>query len=167
MAETLTFWRERPEANSSRRDFMTRLRFTLAASALARRSRGPVQQGIPFRNKPEEITPGVASWYATTCGGCSSGCALLAKTRDGRPIKIEGNAESRLFGGGACAAGQATVLSLYDPDRARGPVWRGQATTWEAIDKEIQPRLTAAAQGRVVLLSATITSPSTRALLAE
>jgi Fe-S-cluster-containing dehydrogenase component len=167
MAETLTFWRERPEADSSRRDFLTRLGFTLAASALAGCSRGPVQQAIPFLNKPEEITPGVASWYATTCGGCSSGCALLAKTRDGRPIKIEGNAESRLFGGGACAAGQATVLSLYDPDRARGPVWRGQATTWEAIDKEIQPRLTAAAQRRVVLLSATITSPSTRALIAE
>ena len=101
MAETLTFWRERPEADGSRRDFLTRLGFTLAASALAGCSRGPVQQAIPFLNKPEEITPGVASWYATTCGGCSSACALVAKTRDGRPIKIEGNAESRLFGGGA------------------------------------------------------------------
>jgi len=167
MAETLTFWRERPEADGSRRDFLTRLGFTLAASALAGCSRGPVQQAIPFLNKPEEITPGVASWYATTCGGCSSACALLAKTRDGRPIKIEGNAESRLFGGGACAAGQATVLSLYDPDRARGPQWRGQPTTWAAIDREIQPRLNAAARRRVVLLSGTITSPSTRALIAE
>jgi Fe-S-cluster-containing dehydrogenase component/anaerobic selenocysteine-containing dehydrogenase len=167
MAEPLTFWRERPEVDHSRRDFLTRIGFTLAASALAGCSRGPVQQAIPFLNKPEEITPGVASWYATTCGGCSSACALLAKTRDGRPIKIEGNAESRLFGGGACAAGQATVLSLYDPDRARGPLWRGQAATWDAIDKEIQPRLTAAAQRRVVLLSGTITSPSTRALIAE
>jgi molybdopterin-containing oxidoreductase family iron-sulfur binding subunit len=167
MAEPLTFWRERPEADTTRRDFLTRIGFTLAASALAGCSRGPVQQAIPFLNKPEEITPGVASWYATTCGGCSSACALLAKTRDGRPIKIEGNAESRLFGGGACAAGQATVLSLYDPDRARGPVWRGDATTWDAIDKEIQPRLAAAAERRVVLLSGTITSPSTRALIAE
>jgi len=167
MAEPLTFWRERPAADGSRRDFLTRLGFTLAASALAGCSRGPVQQAIPFLNKPEEITPGVASWYATTCGGCSSACALLAKTRDGRPIKIEGNAESRLFGGGACAAGQATVLSLYDPDRARGPLWRGDTTTWEAIDKEIQPRLAAAAERRVVLLSGTITGPSTRALIAE
>ena len=167
MAEKLTFWRERPETDGSRRDFLTRIGFTLAASALAGCSRGPVQQAIPFLNKPEEITPGVASWYATTCSGCSSACALLAKTRDGRPIKIEGNAESRLFGGGTCAAGQATVLSLYDPDRARGPQWRGQPTTWDAIDTEIRPRLTAAARRRVVLLSGTITSPSTRALIAE
>jgi molybdopterin-containing oxidoreductase family iron-sulfur binding subunit len=167
MAEPLTFWRERPEADTSRRDFLTRIGFTLAASALAGCSRGPVQQAIPFLNKPEEITPGVASWYATTCGGCSSACALLAKTRDGRPIKMEGNAESGLFGGGACAAGQATVLSLYDPDRARGPLWLGDPTTWAAIDREIQPRLAAAAQRRIVLLSGTITSPSTRALIAE
>jgi Fe-S-cluster-containing dehydrogenase component len=167
MADSLTFWRQRPDTDPSRRDFLTRIGFTLAASALASCSRAPVQKAIPFLNKPEEVTPGVASWYATTCGGCSASCALLVKTRDGRPIKIEGNAESQLFGGGTCAAGQATVLSLYDPDRLRGPRWRGGATTWPAVDREISERLAAAAGRRVVLLSGTVTSPSMRSLIAD
>ena len=72
--------------------------------------------------------PGVASTYATTCGGCPSACGLLVKQRDGRPIKIEGNDASPLTGGGTCAAGQATVLSLYDDGRLRGPCsWTGRA----------------------------------------
>jgi Fe-S-cluster-containing dehydrogenase component/anaerobic selenocysteine-containing dehydrogenase len=167
MAEPLAFWRERPDRQDSRRDFLSRIGFALAASAVVGCSRAPVQHAIPFLNKPEEITPGVASWYATTCGGCSASCALLVKTRDGRPIKIEGNSESRLFGGGTCAAGQATVLSLYDPDRLRGPLWRGQPTTWDAIDTQIGGRLAAASGRRVVLLSGSVTSPSTRALIAD
>src|ERR671931_2888727 len=114
----LKFWNRPPERDDSRRDFLARLGFALAASALASCSRAPVEKAIPFLNKPEEVTPGVASWYATTCAGCGSGCALLVKTRDGRPIKVEGNDKSEIFGG-TCATGQATVLSLYDGDRLR------------------------------------------------
>ena len=138
--------------------------FTLAAAAC---SRAPVQHAIPFVNAPEELTPGVANWYATTCGGCSAACSLLVKTRDGRPIKIEGDPDSPLFGGGTCAVGQATVLSLYDGERLRQPLWRGQPVSWADIDRNIEERLEAATAGgrRVVLLSGTISSPSTRDLI--
>ena len=167
MAQELTFFKRRPDAETSRRDFLTRIGFTLAASALASCSRGPVQKAIPFLNKPEEQTPGVANWYATTCAGCSAACPLLVKTRDGRPIKIEGNGESPLSGGGTCATGQATVLSLYDPDRLTGPTWHGETITWDEIDRRITERLAAARERGVVLLSNTIVSPSTIALIAD
>jgi hypothetical protein len=58
------------------------------------RPRAPVEQAIPLLNQPEEITPGVPNHYATTCGGCTA--ALVVTTRDGRPIKIEGNTVRRL-----------------------------------------------------------------------
>ena len=167
MADELRFWNRQDLA--TRRDFLTRVGFGLAASAIAGCSRAPVEKAIPFLNKAEEITPGVASWYATTCAGCASSCALLVKTRDGRPIKVEGNAESEIFGGGTCATGQATVLSLYDGDRLRGPLWYGEPTTWQDIDARVEARLAAAvaARHRVALLSTTIVSPSTRAVIAE
>jgi Fe-S-cluster-containing dehydrogenase component len=166
MAEPLRFWNRHDL--STRRDFLTRVGFSLAATAIAGCSRAPVEKAIPFLNKPEEITPGVASWYATTCGGCASSCALLVKTRDGRPIKVEGNDKSGIFGG-TCATGQGTVLSLYDGDRLRGPLWHGEATTWDDMDARVEARLAAAiaAHHGVALLSGTIVSPSTRAVIAE
>src|SRR5262249_23545371 len=103
-----------PPPVASRRDFLTLMGFSLGAAASAAAcSRAPMQQAMPFVSEPEELVPGVANFYATTCGGCAAGCGLLVKTRDGRPIKIEGNGDSPVFGGGTCAVGQATVLSLY------------------------------------------------------
>ena len=158
-----------PPPAASRRDFLTLAGFSLAAAAMSACSRGRVQKAIPFLNKPEELTPGVPNWYASTCGGCSAGCSLLVKTRDGRPIKVEGNDESPLFGGGTCAVGQATVLSLYDDERLKRPLWRGSSASWEDVDQRIETHLAEAiaAQKRVVLLSRTILGPTTRHLIRE
>jgi len=158
-----------PPPAPSRRDFLTLAGFSVAAAATGACSRGRVQKAIPFLNKPEEITPGVPNWYATTCAGCTAGCSLLVKTRDGRPIKIEGNRESALFGGGTCAVGQATVLALYDEARLKGPLWQGKPASWDDVDEHIQRGLAGAVAGgkRVVVLSRTILGPSTRRLLSE
>ena len=157
-----------PPPAVSRRDFLSLAGFSIAAAAAAC-SRGSVQKAIPMLNQPEQMTPGVPNWYATTCGGCSAGCSLLVKTRDGRPIKIEGNGESSVFGGGTCAVGQATVLSLYDDARLKGPLWRGQPAAWADIDAHVSARLAAAIgdRKRVALLSGTIVGPSTRRLIRE
>ena len=64
--------------------------------------------------------------------------ACVVKQRDGRPIKIEGNDASPLTGGGTCAAGQASVLSLYDDARLRGPLWLGNPVSWPEIDRHIR-----------------------------
>jgi molybdopterin-containing oxidoreductase family iron-sulfur binding subunit len=155
-------------ATATRRDFLTMAGFTLAAAGLAG-CRAPVQNAIPMLIGSDEIVPGVANYYATTCRGCASSCSLLVKQRDGRPIKIEGNAESKLFGGGTCATGQAMVLSLYDDARLRGPHWHGQPVTWEEVDRHVTASLNTARQEkrRVVLLSQTINSPSTLAIMKE
>jgi molybdopterin-containing oxidoreductase family iron-sulfur binding subunit len=153
---------------STRRDFLALMGFSLAAAGLAG-CRGPVQNAIPLLAGADDIVPGVANFYATTCRGCASSCSLLVKQRDGRPIKIEGNAESALFGSGTCATGQATVLSLYDDERLRGPLWAGKSASWEEVDRQVRESLALAREkgGKVVLLSQTVTSPSTREIIAE
>jgi MoCo/4Fe-4S cofactor protein with predicted Tat translocation signal len=153
---------------TTRRDFLAAMGFTLAAAGLAG-CRAPVQNAIPLLVGSDDIIPGVANWYATTCGGCASSCSLLVKQRDGRPIKIEGNAESTVFGGGTCATGQATVLSLYDDERLRGPLWHAQPANWAEIDQHVLFALSEAASStrEIVLLSGTITSPSTRSIIAK
>jgi MoCo/4Fe-4S cofactor protein with predicted Tat translocation signal len=150
------------EAGASRRDFLAMMGFSLAAAGLAG-CRGPVQNAIPLLVGSDDIIPGVANYYATTCRGCASSCSLVVKQRDGRPIKIEGNAESTLFGNGTCATGQSTVLSLYDDARFRGPLWHGQATSWQEMDQRVLESLkeAGAANRKVALLSSTINSPST------
>src|SRR5499427_944909 len=155
-------------AEATRRDFLALMGFSLAAAGLAG-CRAPVQNAIPMLVGSDDIVPGVANSYATTCGGCASSCSLLVKQRDGRPIKIEGNAESRLFGRGTCATGQATVLSLYDDARLRTPLWHGQPAKWEEIDRQVLEALKAAREKKrkVVLLSGTIARPSTKAIIAE
>ena len=150
-------------AETTRRDFLALMGFSAAAVGLAG-CRAPVQNAIPLLVGSDQIVPGVSNWYATTCRGCASSCSLLVKQRDGRPIKIEGNSQSTLFGSGTCATGQATVLSLYDNARLRSPLWHGQPVTWEEMDQHVLASLSAsqAGQRKVVLLSGGICPPIRR-----
>src|SRR6185295_17062523 len=154
----------------TRRDVLKMMGFSLGALATAGAlgCRIPERRALPLVSEPEDLVPGVADFYATTCGGCAAGCGLLVKVRDGRPIKIEGNPDSPLSLGGTCARGQATVLSLYDEQRFKGPTWLGQATSWTEIDAAVSSRLAAvAARGHgIVLLTAPGLGPSFRRLIA-
>ncbi|HEY2859697.1 MAG TPA: 4Fe-4S dicluster domain-containing protein [Terracidiphilus sp.] len=153
---------------NTRRDFLSLMGFTVAAASLSG-CRAKVQYAVPLVSGTDQLIPGVANLYATTCGGCPSACSLLVKQRDGRPIKVDGNEQSTLFGGGTCATGQATVLSLYDGERLSGPLWKGKQAKWKEIDQRVSDGLRAAAETKrpIVLLSGTISSPSTRALIAQ
>jgi len=167
-----TLWQELGDlmhAPESRRDFLKLMGFSLSAAALAGCTRIPERRAIPLVAQPEELVPGVAEWYATTCAGCAAGCGLLAKVRDGRPIKIEGNDRSPLSGGSTCAVGQATVLSLYDGGRLPQPLLRGRPASWPEVDAFVGERLAAIAarSGRVVLLTGTVHGTAQRALLAD
>jgi MoCo/4Fe-4S cofactor protein with predicted Tat translocation signal len=138
------------DAGTSRRSFFKVMGLS-ATAAMAACQRAPRQKILPFTTKPDEMIPGLALWYATACGGCAAGCGLLVKTRDGRPIKIEGNPTHPVSRGGVCAVGQASVLGLYDADRARGPRVRGRAASWREVDAAVAAGLAAAAaQGRAV-----------------
>ena len=72
--------------------------------------------------KPEEVVSGIANYYASSLIDGSEYCSILVKTREGRPIKIEGNELSALTKGGTTARIQASVLSLYDTERLKGPL---------------------------------------------
>ncbi|MFQ5633566.1 MAG: TAT-variant-translocated molybdopterin oxidoreductase, partial [bacterium] len=148
----------------SRRSFLKVSGFTVAGTMLASCARGPVEKAIPLLNKPENMTPGKAYWYASTCAGCSAGCGILVKNRDGRPIKIEGNPEHPISKGGICAVGQAMVLGLYDSQRLQQPLTNGNRSDWAEVDKAITSQLQQLNNG-VYFLTGTITSPTTRAAI--
>lgn len=153
---------------TNRRDFLKFLGFSVTAASLAA-CEAPVNKAIPYVVKPEEITPGVANWYASTYYDGNDYAAIVVKTREGRPIKIEGNDLSKVTMGGTNARVQASVLSLYDSSRLNGPMANGNSTTWSAADKEISEKLGAIAAkgGAIRILSSTIISPSTKAVIAD
>jgi molybdopterin-containing oxidoreductase family iron-sulfur binding subunit len=151
------------DTQAPRRDFLKYLGFTTAAAALAASCEVPLKKSIPFANRPEDIIPGIPNYYATTYISNGDAVSVVAKVRDGRPIKIEGNDLSPLTAGGTSARVQASVLDLYDGARLRFPTINGKEATFEAIDKE----LATAISGSVVLLSSTINSPSSLEIIKQ
>ena len=152
----------------ARRDFMKVVGVTFAAVGATACARLPERHVLPYVQKPEETVPGRASWYATACRTCSAGCGLLMKSRDGRPIKVEGNPEHPLSQGGVCAAGQAGVLDLYDGDRLRAPLLAGAPAKWDALDAEVAKGLAPyAANGKALaIVTPTVTGPASLAAIA-
>jgi molybdopterin-containing oxidoreductase family iron-sulfur binding subunit len=150
--------------NPTRRDFLKMLGFTVGYAALANSCEMPVRKAIPYLNQPEEITPGIANYYASTFFDGHDYCSIVVKSREGRPIKIEGNTLSKITRGGTNARVQASVLSLYDEARLKEPQKDGQGTTWQVIDQEVGDKLKAISGtgGKIVILSPTIVSPSTK-----
>lgn len=151
-----------------RRDFLKFLGFGVAAASLAA-CEAPVKKTIPYLIKPEEITPGVANWYASTYADGRDYCAIVVKTREGRPIKIEGNTYSSVTKGGTNARVQAAVLGLYDNARLQGPLADKAPSSWKEVDAKITTKLAdiAAKNGNIRILSSSIISPSTKAVIAE
>ncbi|MEP6492799.1 MAG: 4Fe-4S dicluster domain-containing protein [bacterium] len=102
---------------------------------------------IPYLVSPDQTVPGVSTYYSTTCRECSAACGIVAETRDGRAIKLEGNPEHPLNRGALCARGQSALQGLYNPDRLRSPmskkggVWT--AITWDAAIAQLSAGLAA------------------------
>ncbi|HEX5065746.1 MAG TPA: twin-arginine translocation signal domain-containing protein, partial [Myxococcota bacterium] len=111
---------------------------------------------IPYVIQAEEIIPGMPVVYASTCQECASACGLHVRTRESRPIKLEGNPEHPVNRGKLCARGQASIGRTFHPDRHRGPQKRGADgaladVTWDDAQREIAARISAA-QGKVAVL---------------
>ncbi|MCF8233656.1 MAG: 4Fe-4S dicluster domain-containing protein [Bacteroidales bacterium] len=160
---------EEKAGKSSRRDFLKMLGFTVGYATLASSCEMPVRKAIPFLNKPEQMTPGEANFYASTFFDGNDYCSLLVKTREGRPIKIEGNRLSSVTKGGTTARVQASVLNLYDTSRLQHPLKNGEKTAWEEIDKKVPTQLNdLASEGKeITLLTSSLISPSTRQLIID
>lgn len=156
-------------ASSSRRDFLKTLGFSVATAAVVASCKRPVDKAIPYLVKPEEVTPGVANYYASSFFEGNEYCSVLVKVRDGRPIKIEGNDLSSISQCGTSARVQASILNLYDDARFKTPMKRGEATTWDDVDAYLVQKLEQLSNDnkRVVLLSSTIISPTTQKVIGE
>ena len=154
---------------TSRRDFLKMLGFSTTAAVIAASCELPVRHSIPYALKPEEVIPGIANYYASAFYQGGDYCAVVVKTREGRPIKIDGNKQSSITKGGTSARVQASVLSLYDGARYRNPVKSKENITWATADKEIGEKLKAIseAKGKIVIYSSSIASPSTLAAINE
>ncbi len=143
----------------SRRDFLKLMGFGVAAVSLAA-CEAPIRKAIPYVNKPVDVDPGIANYYASTYSMGNDYCSVVVKTREGRPIKIEGNNLSKVSGGGTSTQVEASVLSLYDEQRLKNPQIGGEDTDWATIDDRIKTEL-AANSGKVVVVSYSNCSPST------
>jgi len=99
------------------------------APALASCAPAPPEKLLPYLIPPEDVVPGVAAWYATTCRECPAGCGMLVRVREGRAVKAEGHPGHPLNRGALCVRGQAALQGLYDPDRVAGPYRRDRATS--------------------------------------
>lgn len=154
----------------ARRDFLTIMGASIALASTACMRR-PVHKIIPYVVKPEEITPGIANWYASSVSFGSYSSGVLIKTREGRPIKLEGNPDHPVNQGALGVYEQACLLDLYDQDRLQEPLTRGKAgevavpSDWMSIDQKIAGVLKGASTVRV--LSSPVTSDATRELVGD
>ncbi|MEX2567154.1 MAG: TAT-variant-translocated molybdopterin oxidoreductase [Cyclobacteriaceae bacterium] len=146
------------DGGSSRRDFLKMMGFSLAAASLAA-CEAPVRKAIPYVNKPVDIDPSIANYYASTYASGGNYASIVVKTREGRPIKVDGNEMSSITQGGTSAQVEASILSLYDDQRVKGPLVNGAEAEWAAIDTELPAKLRAA--GNIRIVSNTLLSPST------
>ncbi|WP_179009082.1 TAT-variant-translocated molybdopterin oxidoreductase [Winogradskyella forsetii] len=152
-------------SSTTRRDFLKYVGFSTAAASLAA-CEGPVIKSIPYINQPTEIIPGVANYYATTIADGYDFASVLVKTREGRPIKIEHNSDSKTSGM-ANARVNASVLGLYDNLRVKSPMKGDSRISWETFMSETTSKLNGLNGKAIVLLTQSMPSPSTDKLIAE
>jgi anaerobic selenocysteine-containing dehydrogenase/Fe-S-cluster-containing dehydrogenase component len=155
-----------------RRDF-----FKIVTASGAAAAAGGCQQAtesiLPLVVPNEQIVPGVASWFATVCRECPAGCGVLARNREGRVVKLEGNPDHPVNAGALCLRGQAALQGLYHPDRTDGPQMREASgafkkATWEAAEALVAERigaLRAGGKGRAIAVVSQLENGSLGALL--
>lgn len=167
------------EEGWARREFLKLMGASLALSATGC-IRRPVQKIVPYNKQPEEVVLGQASYYSSVFSDGMDVSGILIRTREGRPLMVEGNKQFPT-GHGVSSRGHAHILSLYDPDRSRSALHNLQrfdkndttknrtnrdtiAAKWEAADEAIVKQLN---EGGVALLIPGFNSPTTNALIGD
>ncbi|HMO92248.1 MAG TPA: molybdopterin oxidoreductase, partial [Pirellulaceae bacterium] len=124
------------------------------------------EQIAPFVFRPHNRIPGVPEKYATSVEFAGVARPLLATCVDGRPIKLDGNADHPSSGSGTDAFTQAMILDLYDPDRSRSARIDGKDADWESLLTQVTSFLGVDGRGVAVLAEPT-TSPTANRLKQE
>ena len=154
-----------------RRSFLKLMAASLALSGLAGETAraDPRDREVPFVNQPEGVNPSAPLYFASSSliDGFANG--VLVTTRDGRPLKIEGNPQHPWCRGGTDIFAQASVLGLYDPQRSAEVRFAGRASSWQAFRAAMAGKFGAlrADGGKGLrLLTGPVTSPSLLAQIA-
>jgi molybdopterin-containing oxidoreductase family iron-sulfur binding subunit len=148
---------------AGRRTFLKLMGASLALAGVSACTRQPDEKIIPYVRQPEEIIPGRPLFFATSMPHGGFAMPLLAENHMGRPTKLEGNPEHPASLGATDIFGQASVLGLYDPDRSRTIINRGDVKTWSAFLADIQAAISKQRMARgagIRLLTEPTTSPS-------
>jgi MoCo/4Fe-4S cofactor protein with predicted Tat translocation signal len=147
----------------SRRGFLKTMGASLALAGLTGCTRMPNTEIVPYVRQPENVIPGRPKFYATafTLGGYAS--PILVESHMFRPTKVEGNPQHPASLGGTDIYAQASILDLYDPDRAQNITYMGDIRSWNAFTEAVRGPMTmekSIAGGGVRILTPTVTSPT-------
>ncbi|HEV8640287.1 MAG TPA: molybdopterin-dependent oxidoreductase [Methylomirabilota bacterium] len=141
-----------------RRDFF-KIVTTSGAAAVVAGCQQSAERILPLVVPNEQIVPGVAAWFSTVCRECPAGCGVIARNRDGRVVKLEGNPDHPVNRGALCLRGQAALQGAYHPDRFAGPQRRQGgalgAVSWDEALKLVAGKigeLRQAGRGKAVAL---------------
>ena len=147
----------------SRRGFLKVMGASMALAGMTGCVKLPLEPIIPYVRQPEDVIPGRPMYYATamTLGGYAN--PLLVESHLGRPTKIEGNPQHPASLGGTDIFAQASILTMYDPDRSQSVTELGDLRSWQAFVSAMRGPLAAqkALQGAGIrILTPTISSPT-------
>ncbi|MCI0415384.1 TAT-variant-translocated molybdopterin oxidoreductase [bacterium] len=149
----------------SRRNFLKIMGASFAFAGLTACTRQPLEKIVPYVRQPEEIVPGRPLYFATAMqlGGIANG--LLVESHMGRPTKIEGNPDHPASLGATDVFSQASILTMYDPDRSRAIFHLGNIGSWSQFLEVLRLRMAVEKQRPVPgsglrILTETITSPT-------
>ena len=145
----------------SRRGFMKLMGASLALAGMAGCTKQPDEPIYPYVKQPEDLVLGKSNYFASAHPFVLGAVPILVKSDEFRPIKIDGNPEHPYNRGSSDAFTQATLLELYDPDRAQRVTWRGENSSWAEFAQNFHAKLASTDKGQgVYLLSSTVTSPT-------
>ena len=148
----------------SRRRFLQLAAAALGMAGLAACSPQPPGQLVPYVTQPENVTPGLPQFYATAHRLAGFATGILVESHTGRPTRIEGNPDHPASLGAADVFAEASILSLYDPERSQTVTRSGQANSWANFERDFRAALGDSGQG-VHILTESVTSPTLSAQL--
>ena len=120
-------------APTARRQFLKLMGASFALAGLAGCEKSPFVEAIPYVDQPENQSVGLPRYYATSVTFDGFAQPVIATTYSGRPTKLDGNPDHPVTKGRSDIFMQASILGLYDPDRAQAPTRRGEPATWKDV----------------------------------
>jgi len=151
------------DSTYSRRDFLRLAAASIALAGATACTKQPAKEILPYIHQPESLVPGKPMYYATAMSLDGYGTGVIVKSREGRPLKIDGNADHPAGTRGSSIWMQASILDLYDPDRSQSITHFGEISDWGLfigdLNKLVREHERDGGDG-LCFLSETITSPT-------